>query len=55
MPYYYEKGGFFVSGLTSGLTTINCKKMTFPAQGRTLRTGGYPNLLIAGKIAANDY
>ena len=36
MSYYGEKEKFPVSGLTSGLTTINRKKMTLPTQGRTL-------------------
>ena len=36
MSCYGEKEKFPVSGLTSGLTTINRKKMTLPTQGRTL-------------------
>ena len=36
MSYYGEKEKFPVSGLTSGLTTINRKKVTLPTQGRTL-------------------
>ena len=36
MSCYGRKEKFPVSGLTSGLTTINRKKMTLPTQGRTL-------------------